>query len=174
MNRRMSVLMSVLGGLLALVAVGGYQYMASQRDAALAAEEDMLKCGQLAARIKQFGASSRPFTVAAQERHAEEIIGQVEEAAVFAGIAPDSLTKIAPEPSVQVGQTVYKETPTHIYLQKVTLKQLVGLLHRLLTAEIGLNVKSVHLSAPREDTTDRWTVDLVLTYLIYSPPRSEK
>jgi hypothetical protein len=50
------------------------------------------------------------------------------------------------------------------------MQQVVTMLHDLLSADQGLHVKSVRLSAPREgDAAANWRAELTLTYWIYDP-----
>jgi hypothetical protein len=43
--------------------------------------------------------------------------------------------------------------------------------HALLAPNPGLRIKTLRLSAPTpDDTTDKWTAELTITYLLYDPP----
>jgi len=173
MTRRMVLLLSALVGLMALTAGGTYRHMATQRESAVTAETDLAECKDLRDRIQRF--RQGPAMAAEHEKLDAETSSTIETAAQSAGIPAGNLVSISPEPPVRVGETAYKERPTGVLLNKVTLSQVVALLHGLMRAEPGLNVKSIRLSAGREDDAgDRWTAELTLTYLIYDPPKDQK
>lgn len=172
MTRRSTILLGILAGLLVLTAWWSYRYMASRRRIAATAQADLADCLRIAGQIERL--RRRPTLAAHRERLASETTGLIEEAARSAGIPADSLSRISPGRPRRVDDTAYQEKPTRVLLRKVTRRQLVVLMHRLLSAGAGLHAKSIRLSAPRhDDSGDRWTVELVLTDLIYDPPRLE-
>jgi len=168
MNRRMTALLAILAVLLVLTTVWAYGYMASQRDDAAGARANLAACLDLARQIEQFG---RRSTIAVnQERVVSDVNAQIEKSARAAGISPESLDRIFPEPSRRIGDTTYKEKPTQVLLRRVTLKQLVTFAYAMASGDPPLHVKSIRVSAPRqEDSDDLWTGELALTYLIYEP-----
>jgi len=173
MTRRLVILVAALGGLLAVSAAWSYAYMVSERNAALTAEADRDDCLRMARRGREL--STRPTLATERERLASEITGLIEKAAQTAGLTPESLSRITPEPPRRLGDTAYKEKPTQVFLKRVTLMQVVTLVHSLLEADAGLHANSIRLTVPREDeAAGHWNAELVLTYLIYDPPRPEK
>ena len=55
-------------------------------------------------------------------------------------------------------------------LEKVGLKELVGLMHGLTYGQPPLEARSVRLTATHpEQSTDAWDGELSVTYLIYDP-----
>jgi len=173
MRRSRLALLVILAGLLAVTAAWSYGHMVGERNGAAAAAVDLVECRRLAREIRQF--SARPALAAERERLASEITGLVERAAQAAGIPPDCLSRIAPEPPRRLGDGVYKEKPTQALLRKVTVRQVVTFVHGLLTSDPGLRVPSIRLTAPREDEMEgRWAAEVIVTYLIYDPPRTEK
>ena len=173
MNRRKATLMIVTGVLLAVVLSWCYGNMAQAHVAAQRAASDLVECRKMVAAIEN--RSRQPAKASEHEQLATETTGLIETAARDAGIELGSLVRISPESPRRLGDTVYKEKPTQVFLKNITLKQLVGLVHHLLASKSNLEVKALRLAAPRpDDTTDNWTAELVLTYLIYDPPQKHK
>ena len=95
----------------------------------------------------------------------------IDAAATSAGIDRRSVVRIVPESPQRLGETIYKEKPIAVLLRGVTLRQVVEMSHALLTPNPGLRIKTMRLSAPTpDDTTDKWTVEFTVTYLLYDPP----
>jgi hypothetical protein len=114
----------------------------------------------------------RPALAAQNQRASAETIGLIEKSGQAAGITATKLVQISPEGPRRLGDTVYTEKPTRILLKNVTLQELTALTHRIVTDENRLNAKSMRISAPTADDPGlMWTVELVLTYLIYDPPK---
>ena len=173
MKMRSTLTLSILVALPALTAIWAYRYMDSQRDDAITAQVDLNECVLIGRQIEQFG--HRPTLATEQEQLSAETIGLIENAAKAAGISAESMARMTPEPPRRLGDTVYKEKPTQVLMRKITLKQLTALTYGLLSAETGLHARSIRVIAPRaEETGDLWTAELVLTYLIYDPPRLEE
>jgi hypothetical protein len=75
---------------------------------------------------------------------------------------------------VRVADSAYLEKPTTVQLRTVSLSQLVDFLCQLSGGENGPQVKALRLTTPHLTEDDnRWSVELTLTYLIYSPPPRE-
>jgi len=173
MNRRKATLLLIAGVLAGIVLSWCYGDMARARGAAKRAAADLVECGRMAAAIEN--RSRQPAKASEHEQLAAETTGLIETAAKDADIELHSLIRISPEPPRRLGDTVYKEKPTQVFLKDITLKQLVGLVHNLLTSKNNLEVKALRLAAPRpDDTADNWTAELVLTYLIYDPPGKQQ
>jgi len=171
MNRRMRVYLAIVFGLMAVVTVWSLGQMLNARSAAQGAARDLEDCLKYEDQIARLRA--RPTLAADRERLAAEIVGPIERAAKAAGVSADRLIRISPEAAQRVCETAYKEKPTRVYLKNVTLQQVVQTVHGLVTAEEGLTLKSVRLTAlSRETTTNLWSAELVLAYLIYEPQRT--
>jgi len=168
MNRRMTFMLAVMVVLLALVAVYCFGLLDEQRAAAAQAYEGLERSRQLAEIIKEH--RQRPALAAEQERLSSEINRLIEEAARRADIPAGNLSLITPMPAIRIGDTAYKEKPTQVSLRAVTLKQVVMLMHQLVSGDSGLHARSVDFRTPRgNEGGDQWEVELVLTYLIYEP-----
>lgn len=168
MKRRMKVQLTILVALLCLVAGWSHRLMARGRRLAVSAAQDTIECERLAATIERMAV--RPQVAIDRERRRQETTGVIEGSARSAGIPDDRLIRIAPQAPQRVGDSVYKAKPTQVLLKNITLKQLVGFSHGLLTSGQGLGVKSIRLRAARpNDPADRWDAEIVATYLIYDP-----
>lgn len=168
----MIVLMAVLLGLLCIIMLWCYGYMADQRTAAMQARTDFEQCQRCAIKIKAL--KQRPKIASEHERLHAETTSLIEQAAKTAGVPASSLIRITPEPARRLGDTVYREKPTQILLKKVTLKQIVTLVHAIVNAKQKLHANFIRITAPRaEDTNDLWTAELVVTYLIYEPAKTD-
>ena len=173
MTPRMKTLLLILGALLLLATVWSGNQFWRRRAAAANARASLEACLHMAAEIEHF--RSRPMLAAEHEQLESETTGFIEHSARDAGIAADCLSRITPEPPQRIGDTVYKEKPTQVLLRKVNLEQLVKFLYNLVGTHAGLQSRSIRLSAPRGESGEGegswWTAEVVLTYLIYDPPR---
>jgi hypothetical protein len=181
MKRRTLILLAALAVTLLATVAWSFQYMSDRRDAADAAERDLADGLRMMGQIEQ--ASRLPAMAADRERLANETTSLIEAAAKSAGMATGgapggtavgTLRRISHEPPRQVGQTAYKEKPAQVQLQMVTLKELVTFALAVSGPQAGLNIDSLRLGVPREaEAGDRWSAELVLTYLIYDAPQKE-
>jgi len=169
MTRRVTILMLLLAVGACLALAWSCAYMSDRRRAALVAFADLGKCYEMAGRIEAL--NKLPTMAIEHELLAAETTGLIEKAARSAGVPAAGLVRITPEAPVRLADTAYKEKPTQVLLRNVTLKQLVTLVHKLACANQALHPKSIRIAAPRaEETANRWTAEVVLTYLIYDPP----
>ena len=140
----------------------------SVRDAAMVAGSELRECARLADELRQL--KQRPMVAGTEDFASKELSTLVESAAADAGIPASSLLRISPESPYRIGDTAYLQKPTQVQLQQVTLSQLFALLHGLSLPERKLQVQSLRLSAPRRNEAGRdWAVELIVSYLIYSP-----
>ena len=173
MNRRSPILFGMLVALMGITAMWSYDGMSAARAAAAEANKDLIACRRMTAGIE--ACQKRPVQAAEHVQMATETTGLIEKSAKDASIDLRNLIRITPEPPRRVGDTVYKEKATFVHLKNTTLKQLVALVHNLITAQQKLQVKTIRIAAPQpDDTGSWWTVELALTYLIYEPPKAQK
>jgi hypothetical protein len=173
MNRGRLLLLGMLVVLMGIVAMWTYDSMVAAQKVAIAESENLVACRRMTAGIEAY--QRRPVKAAEHVQLATETTGLIEKSARDASIDLRNLVRITPEPSRRVGDTVYKEKVTFVHLKNTTLKQLVALVHNLITAQQKLQVKTIRIAAPRSDDTGSWwTVELALTYLIYEPPKARK
>ncbi len=167
-HRRPILLLGIL--LIALVLATGYAYgMMSQMQArAMHAAQDLDACQRLADRIHEL--RRLPHLATAESATQSDITAQIESAARQYKIGPDRLVRISPESPRRLGDSPYREKPTQILMRGVTLQQAIGLLHHLCESNETLQVRSLRISAPRDDRQgDLWAVEASVTYLIFSP-----
>ena len=172
MTRRTRLLVILMAVLLALAATWTHRRWVAKRRAAATAQADVRTCRRLAERIK--GLSRAPILAVDRERLASETTSLIEDAARKAGINAAGLRRITPEPASRVGDTVYKAKPTRVVLREVSRRQVTDLIHGLIATDTGLRAASIRLTAPTtDDVRDIWNAELVFTYLIYDPPKSD-
>jgi len=96
----------------------------------------------------------------------------VEQAAQIAEIPGSAIMSISPQAGRRMGNSDLMAHPTSIQLRDTPLKQLVRFLIELAADESGLEATSLRLRAPRNvppaEAEERWSVELVLTYLVFS------
>ncbi len=171
MTRRTRILALALTVLLLATTIWGYVFCTNAHRAALGARTNLARSREISTKIDAL--RERPTLAVDQERLSTETTRLIEQAARSAAIKPNKLVRITPEPPRRIADSVYKEKPTQVRLKGVTLTQSVEMLHRLTSAKDVLHPQSIRLGAPRiDDTGDIWTAELVLTYLIYDPPKA--
>lgn len=172
-GKRQAILAGVLAAVLAGVLAWACDRCAWCRRQAQDAAEDVRRCREMAGRIADL--RTRPNLAGAEELQLAELARQVEQAARAARLAPDAVVRIWPEQARRAGDTVYKEKATQIVLRDVSAEQAARFLHALSAGVPGLWTSSLRLSAPRgRETGDTWTVEAVVSYLIYAPPEAGK
>lgn len=145
-----------------------YGYLADSYAVAQAAADDAARCVQLAVEIRDL--QQQPSLAQLQELQLQELTQRIERAAQQSNITLENLIRIWPEPAKRVGDTPYKRKPTQVLFHSVTLPELVGFLQQLSTQDAGPQVTRIRLTAPHdEETGDRWSAEVTLTYLIYAP-----
>jgi hypothetical protein len=166
---RRGMLLGVLAaGLLVMVGCCHWQ-LGAARAAAAAAADDTADCERRVLRIRQL--RGKPTLAGLQEVEMTELARKIEQTALAKQIPAQSLLRVSPEAARRLGDSPYKEKPTQLVLRMVTLRQLIGFLHAVSSEGCGLQVKSIRLTAPREqEIGDRWTAEVTLTYLVYAPP----
>ena len=173
MKRQTKIILIVLAVVLVLTTAWSYQYILTRQEAAVAADKNLHDGLLMMDQIVRLGRN--PSTETEQEKLAAETTSLITTAAQDAGISPGSIKSFSHESAKRLGDTVYKEKPTRVFLQSITLRQLTDLAAATSLQEAGLNVESIRLSAPPEtEAADRWNVELVLTYLVYDPPQTGK
>jgi len=174
--------MLTIAGLLAalLLAAGWGVWHARGKAAALrSAQAQLVEISALADEIEAL--RQKPARIDAEEMPVQDLTRLIERAAAAAGIEPQQLVRIWPEPARRIAETDYKEKTTSLLLRDASLEQTLRLVHALTqgpVASVGgaskgasLGVPSIRLTAPRRDTTDnRWHVELTINYLLYAPP----
>lgn len=166
MKRRTGILTAVMAAMLAVAALWCYGYMTDRRNAAIQAQNDLSDCRRYAAQISAL--QNRPAVASDSEKLFSETTSLIEQAAQSAGIK--QIASLTPERPRRIEDSVYKETPTRVTMQQVTLKQLATMLYKLIYNQPALHAKSIRVEMPRGDEYgSTWDVEIVLTYLVYDP-----
>ena len=170
MTRRVQILALLVGVALVAAVIMSYQFMLDQQEAAVAANTNLAEGLSMIDQITEV--SRRPAMAVSREKLSTETTTLIEAAAKSAGIR--EVKRITSDGAPRrIGDTVYKEKPTQVLLQQVTLKQIVDLALAVTGNDVGLNVESIRLSVPPEGgNAGLWNAEIVLTYLIYAPPQA--
>jgi hypothetical protein len=175
MTRRHVQLFCILAALLAGSALWTYQVMAGARDMAVQNQSELADCYKMAAQIDGYNHSKQPALAADGELKSSETTALIEQSAKSAGIPQANLAQIFPESPQRLGDSAYKEKPTQVRLENVSLQQLTAMLYALAGNQKPLQAKSIRLAAPRQqETGNLWTAELSLTYLIYDPIKTKE
>jgi len=169
---RSQMLLLVVFAALLITTGWSYSQMAAARSAAWTAAQDSQECRRLADQIKQL--RDRPTRASLEAHSATELARLVEQAAKAASLPAQSLVQIDPQAARRVGETTYREQPTHVELRDVTLGQLITFLYMLSQDDMGMDVADLRLRAPRDDKSARsaeetWLAEVTLTHLIFAP-----
>ncbi len=171
-NRKAAYIVMLLMALVAAV-IWSHARLARMRSLAHASADDLAECYRMSAQIEKV--SRKPAVASENEKLANEITGLIEGAAKASQIPTGKIEQITPQAARRLADTVYKEKPTQVILQDVSLRQWVEFLHRLSSSDLRLHVKSLRVTAPRkDDAADAWTGEVEVTYLIYDPPKPQE
>ena len=171
MHRRVGWLTALFyGGLVALLVVSGLR-LAHSRTAAFASRGNLEDCQHLAEQIDTL--KTAPAQASLQQRTQKDLAQKIEQAAQIAEIPGSAILSISPQAGRRLGTSSLSAQPTNVHLREIPLKQLVRFLVELSADESGLQATSLRLTAPRtapgNEAQERWSVELVLTYLVFSP-----
>ena len=170
--KRRSVLVGAVACLLLALPVLALLELQSARASAEIAADNARACHQIGQKIQRL--QQEPARAGTEARATTELAKGVEEAAQFAQLTEQNVLRVTPQPPRRVGDTAYKEQPTHVQVHGASLLQLTRMLH-FLTEQSKLNVSSLRLSAPRQATApvsaaaERWDAEVTLTYLYFEP-----
>ena len=171
MPRRTAWLTALVFGGLVVTSITSGLRLAAKRAAASTAQCNLADCKQLARKIDRLKIA--PAQESLHERSQEDLAHKIEQAAQLAKIPGSAILSINPQPGRRLGNSSLSAQPTNVQLRDVPLKQLVKFLIELSADESGLQPTSLRLTAPRtppgKEALERWSVELVLTYLVFSP-----
>lgn len=158
----------LLPALLLPAAALAFARLSAAKSHALAAQNDLAATRRAAAAFR--AARAKPAVAGLRELEHLDLARAIESAAQAAGIGPGDIDSIDPAPPRQLGNSPFKEKPTDLRLRRVTLRQLIVLLHTLAEGPAALTPRSIRLSVPSDqDKPDLWKAELTLAYLLYSP-----
>lgn len=169
--RRQLPVWTLLATLIA-VAAWSYCWLVASYEAATTAAENLQVCLRLTTQIKKL--REKPLRAGCEARSATELAQMIEISAKKAHLSMTSVVQIDPQPSRRLGDSAYKEQPTHVELRDVTLRQLIVLLHALTDEESSAELAELRLSTPRDEPSptageETWNAEVILTHLIFAP-----
>jgi hypothetical protein len=170
--RRPEILLAVFFAGLVLLAVWSYCEFTASCGEAFAAAADSEACRSVAAQVKKLRA--KPIRAAVEARSSTEVARSIEIAAKSANLPVAGIVQIDPQSPRRVGDSSYKEQPTHVEFRGVTLRQLLAFLYALGSEDIGQDLADLRLSSPRDETSstgveETWMAELIVTHLIFAP-----
>lgn len=167
-----STLRTAIAGLatgLVLVAVlFSYQMQAASRRAAEDEAAALAECRKLATQIRAL--RDQPRLAGSREQPLKELAALVEQSREAAAIPPEALVRIEPAAPRRLGKTAYLEQEISLELSALSLVQFAQFLEAASGPATGLRVKRLQLIEPRRGSEETWGAEVVLAYLIYSPP----
>ena len=138
------------------------------RDGALYASGSLVRASEQALAIEELLRS--PRKAVGEELGLTEFARAVEEAAEGAGVSPQQVVRIEPEPPSRAGESEYLRKSTRVELRRVTLTSLLRFTRGMHEAREGIFLRDIRLQAPHsERLKDSWNTELTLSYLIFSP-----
>jgi len=170
-TRRSLTLLLVLALATAVLPYCAYEQMESYRRSAVDSAVQWRECRRLAEQIKTL--KDKPLQATASLQSKVQLAHAVEEAAKMAGISVDRIIRIDARPPRQIEKTLYKEQPTYVELQGVTLHQIIQFLYSITKNGQGMEILDLRLHAPRVERAagaggESWDVEVTLTYLIFT------
>lgn len=169
-QRRQTVLIGIMLGMMCLVVGWSTLRMLDDRQGAVRASQDLYDCQQLVASIKdlksQEAVASEGGDTTLQE---QELAQRINEAASKANLSGPWQQGIEHRREVRIEDSPYMRKPAVLVTRGLTLHQLAMLLHHL-THDSPYTAEQLQIrTPPGEDTGGQWDVDVTLSYLIYSP-----
>ena len=164
----------LLCALIALVLLGGAGWslnaMLASKQRLTDASLELNLSQQRIEKIQRFQTS--PKIASLDEETSVGMQERAEKARVAVGIPSEKLTKIDPQPAIQLQGVEYKQRSTEIALKGVSMQELVQFGEYLEDPTDGITVRGLVLKASNLTTKsdlERWDVTLTLTQLIFSP-----
>ena len=125
----------------------------------------------MAAQIKLL--KGAPAQASLVHRTQKDLSEKIEQTAQVAKIPASAIISIRPQAGRRLGTSLLSAMPTDLHIRDVSLKQLVRFLVELSADDSELQTTSLRLTAPRtlppKEADERWSAELVLTYLVFSP-----
>ncbi|MEM9109982.1 MAG: hypothetical protein AAGC72_08150 [Planctomycetota bacterium] len=173
-KRQITLYSGLVASLFLVLAIGLLQMRRAHQQAQDAADS-LMACRTLSAEILRLRKS--PALIEDQPQQHEQLAQRIEGSAINAGISPEQIIRIWPQEPRRLEDTVYKDKATLVVLREVGLDQSTQMLHEMASGPGGVSVKSIRLTAPREQATasdpsrpsDTWNIEATVGYLIYAP-----
>jgi len=156
-----------------VIFVAGYSALAMRSSAARLreAKRDEQTCRELIGKIQAL--KQRRGFAALQAETAQTITQKAQRSKEEANLPAGALFRIEPQSPLRLGDSAYKIRPTRIELRDVTLERLIRFAYSMTADEQGMSIRDLRLTAtgPNDGNAgaDRWSVEIVLTQLIFSP-----
>jgi hypothetical protein len=133
------------------------------------AEGELRDCQQLVQEIARLRV--RPRVASLEVEPSSRIAERVEAALTRSGVRASSLVRVEPLAPVRIGSSSYQLRQTSVSLEDVTLEQVVRFADALSEPDEGLSVPDLVMTAASTPASggDRWSVQVGLTQMIFSP-----
>ena len=168
MNTRSTQLLILLIVTATASVVLGYMRFDKQRDDALTASRNLGVCRRQLDALA--AAKASPGGLSPVSADSADLHRRLRGAATAADISDAQQASVEPGQPTRVPNTDYQEFPVFVRLDRVTMKQLTLFLSELARRDIGSRAKTIELTpVPGDDPIERWTADISIAYLIYTP-----
>jgi hypothetical protein len=161
---------ALFSGLIVSLLFSGFHWLHC-RDNAYAALQNLEDCRQLADQIEAI--KTAPAQASLEQQTQQDLAKKIEQAAHIAEFPKSAIASITPQTGRRMGNSSLQAHPTSVQIREIPMKQLVRFLMELSSDESGLQATSLRLTAPRtappSEAEERWSVELILTYLVFSP-----
>jgi hypothetical protein len=159
---KLLVLLLLIAGVCAWIS---WSRMDRLHDAAQTAQQDLDVCRGYLHDLSATGTA----TTLTGAVDASELNRRLREAAASAQIS-EKLVSVEPSQAQRLANSDYSELPVFLRLESVDLRQLVAFLQQLGGSDAGCRTKLLNLDpAPGDQSPERWSADVTLGYLLYSP-----
>jgi hypothetical protein len=101
----------------------------------------------------------------------EELLAEVDAALGAAGVSKETWQDSVPQPAQREGQSPYQRLTTRLYFEGITLQELTGFAHGLLSSDSTLFISALRLTAAGRSGSQpgpaaKWNTDLAVSYLV--------
>jgi type II secretory pathway pseudopilin PulG len=166
MRRQTFILFGALVAGLALTASWAHMRYTESRRSAERAAENLTACQELARSIRHL--KRKPTIADNKELEVNKLTRRIQKAVRSAGASRSSIVQIDPQPARRLRDTAYKEKPTRLTLQELSMRELLDALDTL-TEGASLRVERVRMSPPQRGLAHNWDAEVTVAYLIFEP-----
>lgn len=168
-------LVALLLAVLLIAAAWSVMGMLDKRESARKSAVELADCQQIVDNIRELREKDSLVQSDGSEDEQERDLAQrVNDAATKVQLVGNWLQGIDHKRPTRVGDTPYMRKPAILLTRGLTLSQLAALVHEL-TYDSPLTAYDLKLrTPPGASEGNRWDADVTLTYLIYSPPETDR
>ncbi len=145
--------------------------LSSIRDAADAADYNLVECQKIARRINKLRV--QPGIATMEVKKEGELSSKLESLASDFGLPKGAITSIEPHAPLRIRSSNYDDRSTTVKMRNVTLQQTIQVMLGLDDGSSEMRITELQFIAPRNSSTsngsDTWDVDFTVSYLLYSP-----